>query len=73
MAPLRARLRLEGGSVLFNDVRRFGTLRLVEAREETDPPGVDPTDGGFTAEAFVGMLRGRGGRRSSRGCCGRTG
>jgi formamidopyrimidine-DNA glycosylase len=56
--PLRARLTLEEGFVLFKDVRRFGTMRLIGALEEIQPAGMDPFGKDFTAAALAGRLAG---------------
>ncbi len=54
--PLRARLRLERGVLDFVDVRRFGTLRLVDAPEQAGPAGLDPLEREFTARALAALL-----------------
>ena len=41
-AHLRARFRLDRGSLLFYDTRRFGTFQFYQSFEETEPVGVDP-------------------------------
>jgi formamidopyrimidine-DNA glycosylase len=57
-AEPRARLRLEGGDLLFCDVRRFGTLRLVRDLEQAAPAGLDPTGEAFTVGALRRLLAG---------------
>ena len=54
-------LSLRGRGVLrFSDVRTFGRMRLVAAREAWDRDlGVEPLSSDFTQEAFIGMLSGR--------------
>jgi formamidopyrimidine-DNA glycosylase len=56
--PIRARLTLDRGCVLFADVRRFGTMRLVERAEELAPDGIDPLSEAFTADALATLLAG---------------
>lgn len=52
----RARLEIEGGgALLFDDIRQFGSLRLVRAVEGTLGP--DPFE--ITAEDFAARLRSR--------------
>ena len=54
---LRARLWMEGGSVLFYDPRRFGTLRAERSLEPVQPTGLDPVTAGLTP-ATLGRLLG---------------
>lgn len=56
--PLRARLRLTGGWVLFKDVRRFGTLRLLASTELLEPGGIDPFCGDFSPRTLAERLAG---------------
>jgi len=55
---LRARLRLEGGWLLFYDPRRFGTLHLCNSLAELEPAGLDPLSGELTDAALAGLLAG---------------
>ena len=55
---LRARLVLEGGSVLFHDVRRFGTLKVLDSLDSVQPAGVDPVTGVLTP-GLLGQLLGQ--------------
>lgn len=57
-AHLRLRLRLDGGSLFFYDVRRFGTVQIVDGREAIEPEGLDPTSRRFTQRALANLLRG---------------
>lgn len=41
-AHLRARFRLDRGSLSFYDTRRFGTFQWFRSFEDTEPAGVDP-------------------------------
>jgi len=53
---LRARLWLEGGSVLFYDTRRFGTLQVLDSLDKVQPRGVDPITGVFSARVLGELL-----------------
>lgn len=53
---LRARLWLEGGSVLFYDTRRFGTLQVLDSQDQVRPRGVDPITGVFSAKVLRELL-----------------
>ena len=55
---LRARLELDGGSVLFHDVRRFGTLKVLDSLTAVQPTGVDPVTGVLTP-GVLGQLLGQ--------------
>ena len=55
---LRARLTLVGGQLLFCDLRRFGTLRVLDELRPIQPGGADPLCAGFTRELVAGLLRG---------------
>ena len=46
---LRARFRLDRGSLLFYDTRRFGTFHWFRSFEETRPSGVDPLSPGLNS------------------------
>ncbi|MCE5228899.1 bifunctional DNA-formamidopyrimidine glycosylase/DNA-(apurinic or apyrimidinic site) lyase [bacterium] len=54
--PARARIVLEGGALEFRDVRRLGTMRLVEGT--VPEPGIDPTGPRFTAGRLAALLEG---------------
>ena len=54
--PLRARIHLDRGALLFRDVRRFGTLTLFEALEEAQPAGMDPLARNCTPARLAGWL-----------------
>jgi formamidopyrimidine-DNA glycosylase len=56
--PTRARLALDRGFILFCDVRRFGTLRLIRKAEELAPGGLDPVGPDFTSAALATLLEG---------------
>ena len=58
---LRARLLLSGGSLLFFDVRRFGTLALLDSLDTVRPRGVDPVTGELTP-GVLGELLGESGQ-----------
>lgn len=53
----RAVVDLEGGRVVFDDVRQFGRMRAWEAGE--GPAGLGPDAWGLGWEEFAGRLRGR--------------
>jgi formamidopyrimidine-DNA glycosylase len=57
-SPLRARWRLDRGTMLFHDTRRFGTIRLLEGPPALMEGAIDPMDPGFTAQALEAMARG---------------
>lgn len=57
---LRARLRLDQGTLDFVDVRRFGTLRWEERLAPLRPLGLDPTASTFTARRLGRLLQGSG-------------
>lgn len=56
--PLRARLTLDRGHILFCDVRRFGTMRLIERAEELACGGLDPVGPDFTPAALATLMTG---------------
>jgi formamidopyrimidine-DNA glycosylase len=53
---LRARFRLDRGSLLFADTRRFGTFDWYRSEQETVPDGVDPLSGELTPRKFMELL-----------------
>ena len=55
---LRARLRFDGGSLLFIDPRRFGTLRFVPEGCETPAAGLEPLSRACTPVRLSGLLAG---------------
>jgi len=55
---LRARLDLHGGSLLFYDARRFGTLELCDAHPLGAEKGQDPLSPALTALALGELLAG---------------
>ena len=55
---LRAALILERGSLLFIDVRRFGTLRICRSLDEIRPAGAEPLAPEFTAHRLAELLAG---------------
>ncbi|MCL5271722.1 MAG: hypothetical protein M1457_14475, partial [bacterium] len=55
---LRARLRLDRGYLLFQDTRRFGTMRLADTIEAFAPAGLDPMSSQFNARALAERLAG---------------
>jgi formamidopyrimidine-DNA glycosylase len=57
-AHLRARFRLDRGSLLFHDTRRFGTMDWFGSLEETEPGGVDPLSRGLTARKMETLIGG---------------
>jgi formamidopyrimidine-DNA glycosylase len=57
-AHLRLRLRLDGGSLFFFDVRRFGTVQIFADLEALEPEGLDPTSRRFTTSALTQLLQG---------------
>lgn len=54
---IRARLHLDEGMLVFQDVRRFGTLRLAKP-EEVCAGGVDPLTKAFTARRLAQLFAG---------------
>ena len=56
--PLRARLRLDKGYILFKDARRFGTLRLLDSLERAHPGGLEPLSEAFTSATLAALLAG---------------
>lgn len=55
---LRARLTLDRGHLVFEDFRRFGTLRVIDDLRDASPGGLDPTQDAFTPGALTALLRG---------------
>ena len=55
-AHLRARVRLEGGRLLFYDTRRFGTFQWFSDERAAEPLGVDPLSRAFTPASLARML-----------------
>lgn len=55
---LRAWIGLDGGSIVFIDPRRFGTMRLVDNETVLDPGGMEPLSRSFTAQALAKLLAG---------------
>lgn len=53
---LRAAFELEQGQLVFQDTRRFGTLRLYDSLEAAQPTGLDPTSEAFTVAALGELL-----------------
>jgi formamidopyrimidine-DNA glycosylase len=53
---VRARIRLDRGTLLFSDARRFGTLTVHRGAEPPRLPGVDPLSRGFTPRSLAGLL-----------------
>ena len=59
----RARLRLEGGALLFVDPRRFGTLALLDSLVPAQPRGLDPLAPEHSVERLAALLAGAGARQ----------
>lgn len=57
---LRAELIFNGGRLLFQDVRRFGVIKLHETREEAEPNGIDPLSPELNTKRLHRMLSGSG-------------
>jgi formamidopyrimidine-DNA glycosylase len=55
---LRVRMDLDRGMLLYQDLRRFGRLRLVEPEDLSliQPVGIDPTSDGFTTRVLGQLL-----------------
>lgn len=56
--PPRAILRLDRGAIVFRDVRRFGTMRLIDRPEDLVAGGLDPVGPDFTVAALTTLLEG---------------
>jgi len=54
---LRARLGLDRGHLVFVDLRRFGTMRVLEDLQDAAPSGLDPTQDAFTPGALAALLQ----------------
>ena len=54
---IRARIHLDRGLLVFQDVRRFGTMRLATP-EDVCAGGIDPTAPAFTARRLRGLIAG---------------
>jgi len=52
----RAAFRMSGGTLLFCDVRRFGTFRLYRSLEEIPVRGIDPLSEDFTLDYLRSVL-----------------
>jgi len=57
-AHLRASFRLDHGSLLFHDTRRFGTFDWYRSRDEATSAGLDPLDRGLTPRRLARLLDG---------------
>jgi formamidopyrimidine-DNA glycosylase len=57
-AHLRARMRLDRGTLSFFDTRRFGTLEWYRDAKEADPPGVEPLSPALTGAVLERLTRG---------------
>ncbi|MCP3980866.1 MAG: bifunctional DNA-formamidopyrimidine glycosylase/DNA-(apurinic or apyrimidinic site) lyase [bacterium] len=55
-AYLRAAMRLDRGSLLFFDTRRFGTWDWFDSEAAARPVGVDPLDPGLTPARFGQLI-----------------
>ncbi|MBW7996353.1 MAG: bifunctional DNA-formamidopyrimidine glycosylase/DNA-(apurinic or apyrimidinic site) lyase [Candidatus Glassbacteria bacterium] len=53
---LRAELVLDQGSLLFYDIRRFGTIRLARTADELLPAAVDPLSRQFTPARLAELI-----------------
>ena len=56
--PVRASLDLDGGSLLFSDVRRFGTMRWSRDPEAALNGAIDPLSRKLTTRKLAAMLEG---------------
>jgi formamidopyrimidine-DNA glycosylase len=54
--PLRASLDLEGGALIFSDVRRFGTMRWTRSLDDVLCGALDPLSRGLSARALAGLM-----------------
>jgi formamidopyrimidine-DNA glycosylase len=57
-AHLRARFRMDRGSLLFYDTRRFGTFQFFHSFEETRPEGTDPLSRRLDAKKLGRLMEG---------------
>ena len=55
-AHIRFSISAEGGSLVFADPRRFGTVELIDSPESLLSGGIDPTKDNFTTEALAALL-----------------
>jgi formamidopyrimidine-DNA glycosylase len=55
---LRAKLELSGGSLLFYDARRFGTLQVCAEHPQAAEAGMDPLSPALTPRVLGAMLAG---------------
>ncbi len=55
---LRAVFGLDGGYLLFHDLRRLGTIRIYDNLEDARPAGIEPLDPELTADRLAGLLSG---------------
>lgn len=53
---LRARMALDRGSLLFYDMRRFGTIRIASTAGELLPDAVDPMSAEFKAPKLAELI-----------------
>lgn len=53
---LRAWFRFEDGIMSFEDVRRFGEIRLTSERESLDPGGIEPLGDGLSPAALESLI-----------------
>lgn len=54
----RARFQLDEGSLLFSDVRRFGTIKLATDEAALDPGALDPMSRAFTPARLAELIDG---------------
>jgi len=57
-AHLRARIRLDRGTLSFFDTRRFGTFEWYREADAAGPAGIDPLSPGLGEDALARLLRG---------------
>lgn len=55
---VRFRLNCVGGELQFADVRRFGTLELVDKKDQLKLAGIDPLSESFTKRRFAELVEG---------------
>ena len=56
LSHVRAVFQLEKGQLAFQDIRRFGTLRIYDDLASAKPSGLDPTSSAFSAGALIFLL-----------------
>jgi len=56
---VRAKFVLATGTIIFQDVRRFGTIKITRRASDFDPPGIDPMTSALTPKWLFGKLRTR--------------